>query len=169
MKNKILLMNISAAVVLCLILACGKMGDPRPRLPHGDNTMARLEAVDVSDLILSSSQEGILLTWDVSGDASVAKKIRIYRSDFNLNDGDCQDCPPLRKNIIEELSLEELKRNIRSDGRYVYEDRGVQGGFIYKYSLQLCADQDICRNPFPETAISFRPEGKKSDSESGSE
>jgi len=138
------------------------MGDPRPRLPHGDNTLARLEAVDISNLILRHSQGGILLTWNLSGDVSVPEKIRIYRSDFNIKDGDCQDCPPLRKGIVTELSLKELKNNMRDDEVYAYEDRDVQRGFLYKYSLQLCAGQAVCQNPSLEVEIPFHLETEES-------
>ena len=164
MKNKILLMNmLLAAFLLCFLSACGKVGDPRPRLPHGDEILSRLEAVNVSNLTMSQSQGGILLLWDVSGDDSVLEKIRIYRSDFNIKEGDCPDCPPLRKMIIKELSREEMKGNVQDDGQYAYEDRDVQPEFLYKYSLQLCADRDVCQNPSLEAAIQLCREEEESE------
>jgi len=159
MKNKILLANVLLVILLlCFVSACGKVGDPRPRLSRGDNILSSLQAVNVSNLIPTQSQEGVLLTWNLSGDVSIPEKIRIYRSDFNIKDGDCQDCPPLQKGIIRELSLEELKNNMRDDGVYAYEDRDVQQGFLYKYSLQVCAGQGVCQNPSLETVIQVHGE-----------
>jgi hypothetical protein len=100
-----------------------------------------------------------LLTWRLYGDSILPEKIIIYRADFNIEDGDCRDCPPLQKGIIKELSGEELKNSIQ-DGGYAYEDRDVRQGFLYKYSLQLCAGQNICQDPSPEAVMHF---GKKTE------
>jgi len=166
MKNKILSTKILLALVfLCFVSACGKMGDPRPRLPRGDDSLSRLENVYVSNLILNQSQEGILLRWNIYGDTSVPEKIRIYRSDFNIKDGDCQDCPPLWKRIIKEFSLEELKGGVGNDGQLAYEDRDVQQEFLYKYSLQICTGHDVCQDPSPETVVQFLGEAGESGGE----
>jgi hypothetical protein len=154
MRNKILLMNVLLIIFLCFPAACGKVGDPRPRLPQGD--ASRLDGISASDLTLSQSPWGVLLTWRFHG-ASLPEKVKIYRADFNIEEGDCQDCPPLQKGIIRELSGEELKDRWDGEG-YSYEDMDIRQGFVYKYSLQICTAQDVCRDPFPEAVVRIEME-----------
>ena len=141
--------------------------------PREDDSRARLEADDARDLerkqpivvitpvlpsesplALSRSPKGVLIT--LSARTALPKgKVRIFRSDFNMADENCETCPPLRREMITELSSEEIRSNARDDGMYAYTDRSVRPGFIYKYLLQVCNAQDVCLNHFPEAVIRF--------------
>ncbi len=130
-----------------VISACGKVGDPKPA--QAVKSQKRLAA-----LSLDQSECGVILTWNMDEYKQLPNMVKIYRSDFNIADGDCKDCPASR-HVIAELMRSDLAYIREYDGSYVYFDKKVQTNFIYKYVLVVCGEKDICGDPSEESEIRF--------------
>jgi hypothetical protein len=149
MKNKIL---IPAAIVIVFLLVtllsgCGRMGDPRP-------TQTVEIKKRLSTLSLDQSECGVILTWNMNEYRNVPDMVKIYRSDFNIADGDCKECPQTRR-LVGELSRDQLSYIREYDGSYVYFDKKVQKGFVYKYVIVVCGEKGLCSEPSDEAEIRF--------------
>ena len=133
---------------LSCLSGCGKTGDPRPM------RMTVTAAKGPSMLSLDQSGCGVILMWTLGEDKSVPETVKIYRSDFNVAEGDCKDCPGTR-NLVAELSREQLSYIREYDGSYVYFDKTVQKDFVYKYVMVVCSGKGSCSEPSGESEIRF--------------
>jgi hypothetical protein len=149
MKKRIV---IPAAVAILFLIVtifsgCGKTGDPRP-------TQMVEAKKRLSTLALDQSECGVILTWNMNEYRTIPDMVKIYRTDFNIAEGDCKDCPGTRR-LVAELSRAELSYIREYDGSYVYFDKKVQKDFVYKYVIVVCGEQGICSEPSDESEIRF--------------
>jgi hypothetical protein len=133
--------------IVTILSGCGKTGDPRPT--------QMLEAKKrLSTLSLDQSECGVILTWNMNEYRTVPDMVKIYRSDFDIGEGDCKDCPGTRQ-LVGELSRDQLSYIREYDGSYVYSDKKVQKGFVYKYVIVVCGEKGLCSEPSDEAEIKF--------------
>lgn len=150
MKQRILI-TITVAVVfliMAILSSCGKVGDPRP------TQVVKKIQKGLSTLSLDQSECGVILTWNLNEYKQLPDMVKIYRSDFNIAEGDCKDCPGTRR-VIAELTRTELAYIREYDGSYVYFDKKVQKDFVYKYVIVVCGEKGICSDPSGESEIRF--------------
>jgi len=105
-------------------------------------------------LSLDQSECGVILMWNFGEEKDVPESVKIYRSDFNVNEGDCKDCPGTRM-LVAELSREKLSYIREYDGSYVYFDKTVKKDFVYKYVMVVCKRKNVCSEPSGESEIRF--------------
>ena len=149
MKKQIRIAMIVAVLFLMMAIlsACGKVGDPKP-------TKVAKAQKRLSTLSLDQSECGVILTWNMDEYKQLPNMVKIYRSDFDIADGDCKDCPGTR-HVIAELMRSDLAYIREYDGSYVYFDKKVQKDFVYKYVIVVCGEKNICGEPSDESEIRF--------------
>jgi len=149
MKKQIHIALIVAVLffMMAILSACGKVGDPKP-------TQVVKAQKRLSTLSLDQSECGVILTWNMNEYKQLPNMVKIYRSDFNIADGDCKDCPGTR-HVIAELMRSDLAYIREYDGSYVYFDKKVQKDFVYKYVIVVCGEKNICGEPSDESEIRF--------------
>jgi len=172
---------ISLFLILTCLSGCGKTGDPRPpetavvvadEAPQTEAaTTDKVTQTDAAKtakvtkkaakatkapalLSLDQSECGVILMWNFGEQKDVPESVKIYRSDFNVAEGDCKDCPGTR-NLVAELSREQLSYIREYDGSYVYFDKTVQKDFVYKYVMVVCSGKGSCSEPSGESEIRF--------------
>ncbi len=147
MKNNLLVsLFITAIFILTTSWGCGKTGDPRPA--------QILETRKLSTLFLDQSECGVILTWNLAAYRSAPELLKIYRTDYDIDGGDCPTCPGKRR-LLAELTHDEMAFIREYDGSYVYFDRKVQEGFLYRYAIVVCGHRDVCSEPSEESEIRF--------------
>jgi len=174
---------ISLFLFLTCYSGCGKTGDPRPSqtavatvekatqteeaaaekatqtkvATTGKVTKKAVKATKAPAMLslsLDQSECGVIITWSLGEEKGVPEAVKIYRSDFNVNEGDCKDCPGTRK-LVAELSHGQLSYIREYDGSYVYFDKTVRKDFVYKYVMVVCGAKGLCSEPSEEAEIHF--------------
>jgi len=172
---------ISLFLILTCLSGCGKTGDPRPpetmettadevpqteakttekaAQPEAAKTVKETKKAGKAAkapalLALDQSECGVILMWNFGEEKAVPESVKIYRSDFNVKEGDCKDCPGTRK-LVAELSREQLSYIREYDGSYVYFDKTVKKDFVYKYVMVVCNRKNVCSEPSGESEILF--------------
>ncbi|HPX55405.1 MAG TPA: hypothetical protein PK425_02600 [Syntrophales bacterium] len=123
--------------------------------PAGKVTKKAVKATKAPPMLsLDQSECGVILMWNFGKEKSVPEAVKIYRSDFNIAEGDCRDCPATRK-LVAELSRGQLSYIREYDGSYVYFDKTVRKDFVYKYVMVVCGAKGLCSEPSEEAEIHF--------------
>jgi len=133
--------------MMATLIACGKVGDPKP-------TQVVKAQKRLSTLSLDQSECGVIITWNMNEYKQLPDLVKIYRSDFNIAEGDCKDCPGTR-HVIAELTRSQLAYIREYDGSFVYFDKKVQKDVVYKYVMVVCNDKGVCSEPSDESEIKF--------------
>ena len=131
-------------VVLLVLPACGKKGDPVP--PQ----IAIRDAV--SHVELTQSKDEVILAWVTREERSEGKKFRIYRRE--LNSTECPGCEQ-KYALIADLPAAESG----AGDRYGYRDSTVKPDRVYGYRIAVCSNSGLCSAPSAEVLIHYGSEG----------
>ena len=120
--------------LLLICTGCGLKGDPIP-------PKIKLPAA-IADLSVSSSREGVLLTWSLDPLEKIGT-FQLLRSDPVLGNEACPGCPqnyrPLR-------TIPVANTGLRSEGerKFSYVDWDVRAGYFYSYRIVVCDRTGRC-------------------------
>lgn len=120
--------------LLLICAGCGLKGDPIP-------PKIKLPAA-IADLSVSSSREGILLTWSLDPLEKIGT-FQLLRSDPVLGDEACPGCPqnhrPLRTIPVADTGLRSERER-----KFSYVDWDVRAGYFYSYRIVMCDRTGLC-------------------------
>jgi hypothetical protein len=120
--------------LLLICTGCGLKSDPIPPKIKPPATIA--------DLSVSSSREGVLLTWSLDPLEKVGT-FQLLRSDPVLGSEACPGCPqdyrPLRTIPVADTGMRSERER-----KFSYVDWDVRAGYFYSYKIMVCDRTGRC-------------------------
>jgi len=128
---------VGLLVVLLMVPACGKKGDPIP-----PRLKAKPEQQRVADLTAASIPEGMLLRWSLPETDMLTKGFRILRSETPASEA-CPGCPQDYRMLVM-LKTGDALLVREGTSQFRYTDKNVKEGHFYSYQISVCDPQGQC-------------------------
>lgn len=143
-RDRIPLRQLTFLIVSIFLLpACGKKDDPMP---------PQVNVPAVAQLDVTSSREGILLTWSLSDPSKGVAGFRFVRSEIVQGSQVCLGCPQVyRPYVTVAIADERLQRE--GDRGFRYLDTDVRVGNYYSYRILACDRAGHCGGSSTEAAM----------------
>ena len=144
-KNRLF---VICAAFMLFIVGCGIKSNPVPVVSMVDYRQM------VSNIEAGSSDDAVVLKWDLNNKKDAIKNIFIERSEQGSAGNECPGCPQKYERIGQvEVSPSLLpSAQIKKQS---FADKKVERGKIYNYRLMLCDDAGVCQDK-PGAQINFK-------------